>query len=52
VVQFLREHRVEAVVANHMGDGMMRMLEAMDLPAHLGAAGDARAAVQAVSRLS
>jgi len=51
VVQFLREHQVEAVVANHMGDGMMRTLEAMGLPTHLGAAGDAREAVQAAIRL-
>ena len=45
VVTFLREHLVEAVVANHIGDGMVRMLDAMSLPVHLGAAGDARAAV-------
>jgi predicted Fe-Mo cluster-binding NifX family protein len=51
VVTFLREHQVEAVVVNHMGDGMMRTLDAMRLPVHLGAAGDARAAVQAASRL-
>ncbi len=47
VVTFLREHQIEAVVANHMGDGMVRTLEAMGLPAHMGAAGDARAAVLA-----
>jgi predicted Fe-Mo cluster-binding NifX family protein len=49
VVTFLREHHVEAVVANHIGDGMARMLDAMGLPAHLGAAGDARAAVLAAT---
>ncbi|HEY5178572.1 MAG TPA: NifB/NifX family molybdenum-iron cluster-binding protein [Dermatophilaceae bacterium] len=47
VVSFLRQHQVEAVVANHIGDGMVRMLDTMGLPVHLGAAGDARAAVQA-----
>jgi predicted Fe-Mo cluster-binding NifX family protein len=47
VVTFLRAHHVEAVVANHMGDGMVRMLDTMGLPVHMGAAGDARAAVQA-----
>ncbi|MEP7191987.1 MAG: NifB/NifX family molybdenum-iron cluster-binding protein [Actinomycetota bacterium] len=47
VVTFLREHQVEAVVANHMGDGMVRTLDTMGLPVHLGAAGDARAAVLA-----
>jgi predicted Fe-Mo cluster-binding NifX family protein len=49
VVTFLRDHHVEAVVANHMGEGMLRMLDAMRLPVHLGAAGDARAALEAVS---
>jgi predicted Fe-Mo cluster-binding NifX family protein len=47
VVTFLREHQVETVVANHIGDGMVRMLATMSLPVHLGAAGDARAAVLA-----
>ncbi len=46
VVKFLKEHGVEAVVANHMGDGMTRMLHTMAIPVHLGAAGDARIAVQ------
>jgi predicted Fe-Mo cluster-binding NifX family protein len=50
VVKFLREHHVEAVVANHIGDGMVRLLDTMGLPVHLGASGEARAAVQAVSR--
>lgn len=52
VVRFLRENHVEAVVAHHIGDGMVRMLDTMGLPVHLGAAGDARAAVQAVTRQS
>ena len=47
VVTFLREHQIEAVVADHMGDGMVRTLAAMGLPTHMGAAGDARAAVLA-----
>jgi len=47
VVSFLRGHQVEAVVANHIGDGMVRTLGTMGLPTHLGAAGDARAAVLA-----
>lgn len=49
VVTFLREHKVEAVVANHIGAGMVRTLDTMGLPVHLGATGDARAAVRAVS---
>jgi predicted Fe-Mo cluster-binding NifX family protein len=47
VVTFLHEHQVEVVVANHMGDGMVRMLDSMGLPVHMGAVGDARAAVRA-----
>ena len=31
VVRFLREQHVEAVVANHIGDGMLRMMDTMDL---------------------
>jgi predicted Fe-Mo cluster-binding NifX family protein len=50
VVTFLREHHVQAVVANHMGDGMVRMMDTLGLPVHLGAAGDARAAVKGVSK--
>jgi predicted Fe-Mo cluster-binding NifX family protein len=49
VVTFLREHKVEAVVANHIGDGMARTLATMGLPVHLGAVGDARAAVLAAA---
>jgi predicted Fe-Mo cluster-binding NifX family protein len=45
VVTFLREHRVEAVVANHVGDCMTRLLDTLGLPVHLGPTGDARAAV-------
>ena len=49
VVSFLRDQNVDAVVANHMGEGMVRMLATMSLPVHMGAAGDARAAVLAAS---
>lgn len=48
VVKFLKENGIEAVVANHMGDGMTRMLNTMEIPVHLGASGDARAAVQSM----
>lgn len=50
VVKFLKENGVEAVVANHMGEGMTRMLKTMEIPVHLGAAGDARTAVQELTR--
>ena len=51
VAKFLREHKVEVVVANHIGDGMVRMLDTMGLPARLGAVGDAKAAVLTASLL-
>lgn len=50
IVSFLRDQQVEAVVVNHMGDGMVRMLDTMGLPLHQGASGDARAAVTAAGR--
>ncbi|MBI3429738.1 MAG: dinitrogenase iron-molybdenum cofactor [Actinobacteria bacterium] len=46
VVKFLRDNNVNAVVANHMGDGMTRMLKTMDIPVYLGANGNARTAIQ------
>lgn len=49
VVTFLREHDVQAVVVDHMGDGMVRMLDTMGLPVHSGAAGSAREAVKAAA---
>jgi predicted Fe-Mo cluster-binding NifX family protein len=47
VVRFLKDNAVELVVAEHMGDGMVRTLGSMKLPVVLGAAGDARASVLA-----
>lgn len=47
VARFLREHHVGAVVAEHMGPGMLRMLHTMDITVYLGANGDARQAVTA-----
>lgn len=45
VARFLREHGVEMVVADHMGEGMLRMLETMHIAVRLGASGPARQAV-------
>ena len=45
IAKFLKEHKVEMVVADHMGDGMIRMLEAMKIPVLYNASGDARAAI-------
>jgi predicted Fe-Mo cluster-binding NifX family protein len=46
IVKFLKEHGVEAIVAHHLGDGMVRMLETMKIPVYFDAAGDARAAIR------
>ncbi|HUX04984.1 MAG TPA: NifB/NifX family molybdenum-iron cluster-binding protein [Acidimicrobiales bacterium] len=47
IARFLKEHQIEAVVADHVGDGMVKMLGTMKLALYLGASGDARAAVLA-----
>lgn len=47
VARFLTQNHVDAVVAHHVGDGMVRMLKTMGLALHLEASGDARAAVLA-----
>jgi predicted Fe-Mo cluster-binding NifX family protein len=47
IARFLAEHRVEAVVAGHMGPPMQQMLDKMGLTVRLGASGDARRAVTA-----
>jgi len=48
VAKFLRDHHVETVVAHHIGDGMVRMLDTMGISVHLEAAGDAKAVVLGV----
>ncbi len=45
VARFLRDHSVEAVVADHMGPGMLAMLDRMKIRVRLGASGIARNAV-------
>ena len=45
VARFLKEHAIDAVVAHHVGEGMMRMVNTMKLSLFLDAAGDARVAV-------
>ena len=44
IATFLRDHKVEAVVADHMGPPMAHMLGKMGITVRLGAKGDARAA--------
>lgn len=45
VVRFLQEHEVEVVLASHVGDGMVRMLNTMGVRLDLGVTGDAKQAV-------
>ena len=45
IARFLRDHAVEAVVVAHVGPGMQRMLDTMNIHVTGGCAGDARQAV-------
>jgi predicted Fe-Mo cluster-binding NifX family protein len=47
IVRFLRDHGVEAVVADHMGGGMAHTMDRMGVKVFLGAGGDPRKAVLA-----
>ncbi len=47
IARFLIDHRIQVVVAEHMGAGMTRMLTTMGIRTSMGAHGDARAAVVA-----
>ena len=49
VARFLREHRVEVVIANHMGPPMAQTLERVGILVRLEARGDARRAVLALA---
>ena len=49
VARFLREHQVDTVLAQHMGEGMAHMLQKMGVTVRLGIAGDARQAVTAAA---
>lgn len=44
IARFLQEHKVEAIVANHMGPPMEHMLGKMGIEVRLGAAGPAKEA--------
>ncbi len=44
IARFLRDHGVELLLAHHMGQGMLDMLERMKIQVQLGAGGDAREA--------
>lgn len=45
VARFLKDHQIETVVADHVGEGMMQMVGKMGLTLCLDAHGDARDAV-------
>lgn len=45
VARFIHDHKVEVVVADHMGPGMLTMLERMGVRVVLGVGGDAHTAV-------
>ncbi len=45
IARFLTDHRVQVVMAGHMGPPMVQMLGRMGIEVRLGATGDARAAV-------
>lgn len=51
IARFLREHGVQVVVADHIGPGMVTMLDRMGLTVRLGAGGDARQAAQAAAEV-
>ncbi|MGO1383647.1 MAG: NifB/NifX family molybdenum-iron cluster-binding protein [Arachnia sp.] len=50
VARFLKDHRVEVVVASHMGAPMSNMIDKLGIRLVLGAAGNAREAAQQSTR--
>ncbi len=50
VVTFLRDHGVQALVVDHVGPGMVRMLATMGIPTLPATPGDAQASVLAAVR--
>ena len=49
IVTFLREHGVEAIAVRGMGEGMVRVMDAMGIPVWFDADGPAREVVIAVA---
>lgn len=47
IVRFLKDHAVDAVVVDHMGPGMARVLRTMGIPLLRSSPGDAQASVVA-----
>jgi predicted Fe-Mo cluster-binding NifX family protein len=51
VVTFLREQRIDAIVVDHVGEGMRRMLATMNIPMLPASPGDAKESVLAAVRV-
>ncbi len=47
IVRFLKEHDIAAVVVDHMGPGMVQVMETMKIPVLPASPGDAQASVLA-----
>ncbi|HSK32400.1 MAG TPA: NifB/NifX family molybdenum-iron cluster-binding protein [Propionicimonas sp.] len=47
IVRFLKEHGIEAVVVDHMGPGMVQVMQTMRIPVLPASPGDAQASVLA-----
>ena len=45
VVSFLKEHQIQAIVVDHVGEGMQRMLATMKIPMLQAMPGDAKHSV-------
>jgi predicted Fe-Mo cluster-binding NifX family protein len=45
IVRFLKERAIEAVVVDHMGEGMVRVMETMQIPLLPASPGDAQASI-------
>jgi predicted Fe-Mo cluster-binding NifX family protein len=45
IVRFLKEHGIEAVVVDHMGPGMVQVMQTMRIPVLPASPGDAKASV-------
>ena len=50
VVTFLKDQGIEAIVVDHVGEGMQRMLTTMSIPLLPASPGDAKASVLAAVR--
>jgi predicted Fe-Mo cluster-binding NifX family protein len=49
IVRFLKENAISAVVVDHMGPGMVQVMETMGIPLLPASAGDAQASVLAAA---